>query len=383
MVDYFAVRSQVSYGEETTIGTKATTSTNWIGLIDSLTLPEESAEFQKFWSIGYGRDYAAAAEGKHTLTGGSFECVMQKPDFLFFPFGTASETGTDVGSGGGSTLDGAIAAGDTAFDVVAATNYAVADNIEVGVGVSPEIRTITDVTSNTITVSKPFRRAHLTGATCNEVTTPYTHTLSIGQTLTSFTLEAAVNASTNFVRFYDGCFVDTVDLSATVGDALKANFGYMAQKTEAAGTSVSTVTTSTTTPYMFDEGVITCHGGAIATVEDFKLSMKNGLTQQHYITSTNGLLPQVTVPGKREITFTITAVPTAATWWGYLASNPAATTLSAKFSRSATDYIDIQATGVRLLSGPTNIPADGLLKAELSYIAQTCSIESIDATPYY
>ena len=177
--------------------------------------------------------------------------------------------------------------------------------------------------------------------------------------------------------------MDTMDIGCAEEAAVEATFGIKAMGTEDSGTSASTVTPSGTVPYMFDEGVITLHGGELTRTTSFKVNMNNKIKEKRYIQSSNARYPYEFVVGRREIEISVTAVADAETWWDFLKTPGDATTFSAKFSRSATDYIDIQATDVRLKSGPHKFPEEGEMSVDLSYIAQTCSAEIMDAIPYY
>lgn len=384
MVTYYGHRSQLSYGEEATPGTKATTSAAQFGLTPSFDTPDEKITWHKFHNIGEGRDYGLKVEGKHVVEG-TLNCALQSGVPLFYAMGQITETGTDVAAGGGSTLDGAVAADATVFDVVDATNYAADDYIEIGTDDTyPEIRKIASIATNEITVSKAVRHAKATGKACNEVTSPYTHTLSVGNTLKAITIEAALLEDTaDVVRYYDGCYFDTTELSCEEEGHLKASFGIKGMKTEAVGSSPTTITTSDTLPYMFDEGAITCFGGTLATVKSFKVTTNNKLTAQWYLQATNPLYAAAVLMGNRECQIQMTAVPVSSDWITLLKTPGSATTFSAKFSRSATDYIDIQATDVHLAEGAHNIPEEGAVVVDMTLEAQTVVIETKDTVPYY
>ena len=379
---YLGTRTQLSFGEETTPGTKASTSVTQFGLVNSADLPDEEIDWLKFWNIGSGRDYNQAVEGKHILAS-SLPVTIQSGLPLFYAFGKETCVGTAVGGGGASTLNGALAVGDTTVNVVSATGYSVNDYIQIDVTTSAEVRKITAIVTNALTIDKGVRLAHLTGVACGEVIAPYTHKLSLGNSLKSFTLEGAQLADTNFVRHFDGCYMGTMDIGCAEESALETTLGLKAMKTEASGTSASTVTPSGTVPFMFNNGVITQHGGALTRTTSFKLNMDNKIKEKHYIQSSNARYPYEYIIGRRVIDISVTAVADAKTWWDFLKTPGAATTFSAKFSRSATDYIDIQATDVRLKSGPHKFPEEGEISVDLSYIAQTCSAEVMDAIPYY
>lgn len=381
---YLRHRAQVSIGEETTPGTKASSITHFPGIIKSIeNLPDPEVDWVTFRGIGAGRDYNAIAEGKHVLAG-ELPLTLIKPDILFYAFGAEATVGTAVGGGGASDLDGATAVGDTSVTLTAATNYAADDYIQIGTGSSAEIRKITNVATNTLTLDKGLRIAHDDAETCGEVTTPYTHTLSVGNTLKPITLEAAIEDDTDFVRWFNGVYINSLTLECSYEGALEMTAEIMAMNASDSGSAVSTVVVPTTAPYMFDEGVITLFGGAIARIKSFKVNLKNNLEEGRYIQGSNARYPYEIIPGNRDIEIEVEAVPIATTWWDFLRPDTqSATSFSAKFSRSATDYIDIQGTGVYMKTAPHGLPEQGPVSTTITLVAKTCSIESKDTTPYY
>ena len=380
---YYAHRAQISFAEETTAGTTVSAPAHYPGHIPSMDFPDESVEWKTVKGIGAGRDFNAIAEGVHSFEG-SADIILIKPDILFYGMGQVTEAGTDD-SGGASTLDGAVLAGATVIDVVSSTSYAAGDFIAVGTDDTyPEIREIASVSSNEITLTKALRYAKATGKACLEVTSPYTHTMAVGDTLKSFTMEYGQDGATDIRRKINGCHINTMELSCEEEGMLKANIGIIGMNSTAADTSISTVTIPTTAPYMFDEGVITLHGGAIAQIKSFKLSINNNLKVNRYIQGTAARNVYEVVPGNRTLELTVDLVPQANTYTEKMRpEGQTATTLSAKFSRSATDYIDIQCTGVYIKDNKQPIPEEGEIIANQTMICKTCSIETKDTTPYY
>lgn len=82
---YHGHDSYVTYGKETTFGTKATTSNTWIGIVQSFS-PEESNNMQRQYGLG-SRNFQQAKIGSKTY-GGSVEYLVQDIDMLEFVLGT-------------------------------------------------------------------------------------------------------------------------------------------------------------------------------------------------------------------------------------------------------------------------------------------------------
>ncbi|GAH62987.1 unnamed protein product [marine sediment metagenome] len=212
----------------------------------------------------------------------------------------------------------------------------------------------------------------------------YTHTLSVANTLPSFTIEAAQLDDTNFVRWFTGCQVDTLDMSVEEEGELVASLGIKGTGIEASGTSATSVSISTTVPYMFDEGVVTLFGGTIARVKSMKVSINNKLKPLTYIQSTEGRFPYEIVPGWREIELSCVAVRTDKSWWDKIKTTPSATTFNVAFTRTtSTDTLTINCTDVNIEEAPHPFMEENEQEVEFTLTAQSCSITVVDAIPYY
>jgi len=380
---YLAHRTQISYGEETTPGTKASTCAAQFGMIESMEFPDPTKDWKKYWALGAGRDYNVKAEGKNTMES-SFDVVLQTGTPLFYAFGQETCT-ADVSGTGQTTLATAMTAGSTTATLASASGITADLYIQIGESGSREIRKISDVSGSVIILDKAVRFSHVDSAGVSLQTgSVYTHTLSVGNTLKSFTIEAAQLASTNFVRWFTGCYIDTYDISCEEEGELMATFGIKGMKIESSGTAATTIAMSTTVPYMFDEGVLTCFGAAIGRVKTFKISGNNKMKPLTYINSTYGRYAAEIVPGRREISLTFTAVPDVKTWWDKIKTTPTATTCTVVFTRTtSTDTITFTLTDVNIESAPHKFNEENEQDVEFTLTAQSLSATVVDAIPYY
>lgn len=388
---YTAEFSKVGYGEETTYGTKATTTDTWPGILGALELPDPEREFEEVRAIGEGRDWLQLVSGRTIMEATAGDLIFQTPIWMFYAFGAVKEEGTDVGSGGGSTLDGATAVGATSFDVVDATNYAADDYIQIGDNGATqpaEIRKITDVTSNTITVDSRLRRIHATAETCNEVTTPYTHTFykrTGTPILPSFSFEASFESpDEDFTRYFLGCLIDNFEIGVDEGGVMKGSLGIKASNHDS-GSSPSTITSdSTTVPLMFHEGAITVFGAAFTRVVDAKIKMENDIEMAFYQQSTNGDKAYEGIAGQRKNTISLTLIADSADVWDLLsAASPASSTAILKYSRGANDYWQFTGSTCYIPKAPHHIPEKGRVKVPLEFNVKSLELEVKDAVPYY
>ena len=86
-------------------------------------------------------------------------------------------TGTDQSSsGGGSDLNGAVAAGSLTVTLTAGTSYLADEYIQIGTLLNAEIRRIRSVATHVLTLYSPVAFYHVDAETCNQVIPSYTVT---------------------------------------------------------------------------------------------------------------------------------------------------------------------------------------------------------------
>jgi len=134
----------ISFGDELNLyGTKPSAMTTWIGMTPRVSFPTKTNEAGAWWAAGEGRDFYGQEDGIAVLEG-SIPFVMQNGNLMHYVFSNTVDTGTDVGSGGGSTLNGEVVAWATSIILTDAADCAVDDYIQIGVA-NAEIRKITSI----------------------------------------------------------------------------------------------------------------------------------------------------------------------------------------------------------------------------------------------
>jgi hypothetical protein len=125
----------------------------------------------------------------------------------------------------------------------------------------------------------------------------------------SFTLEDSKTNGTasglNFIRTYKGCMVDSFTLSASQGEPLTAEIGYMAQSVVFSSGATSTITAATTTPYLWNHTRIEIPSAtAYDEVTAWSLSINNNLEPTHYCNGSREVY--MPIPLNRDTEFTMT-----------------------------------------------------------------------------
>jgi predicted heme/steroid binding protein len=193
---YHGHDSYVTFGKETSFGTKASAPTNWIGIVQSFS-PEEGNNIERQYGLG-SRNFMQSKIGSKTY-GGSIEYLVQNIDMLEFALGS--------------------------------------------------------VTDDTMTKTKTFAEAN---------------------DLPSLTFSSGFLGTTNFIREYLGCKVDTFTLSAEKEEALTAELEFVA-KDMVDGTAGTAPVADVSSYFSFYEGTVTINGVEQALVEEFELEISNGL----------------------------------------------------------------------------------------------------------
>lgn len=104
----------------------------------------------------------------------------------------------------------------------------------------------------------------------------YTHTISEANDLPSFTVQAGVLGSTNFVRDFVGCKVDSLTLTAEKEEALTCEVEFVA-KNAIDGTTGTPPVADTASYFSFYEGSVKLNGVQQDLVEQFELEINNNL----------------------------------------------------------------------------------------------------------
>jgi hypothetical protein len=408
---------ELTYAPEATYGTAVATAylTRVMGVVQSATIPDPNVEFTPVYTLGTAsnRNWYAAYKGKIALSGGVPDIMLLNGTPLYLPIGTVATTGTDDGTGG-SDLDGATAIGDTSFDVTDSTGYATDDYIQVDLTTKAEVRKITNVSSNTITVDYPLSFAHADAATCNEVTSPYTHTISETTTLRSITEHVEIqdaDGNSELMRRYAGGKCNRATISASEGEILKMGVDELVFNTYAhdisgetgydSGIAAVTPSYPTTEVYLFSTGAISLFDSEVARIRAFNLSIDNAIEPKYYVSDDGtAQCPYEVREGRRTYTLAISVDVEDNTMFtelirqGTYSSVFKGFTVSAVFTRGASDTITItlppsapaaggDAMGCLIKTAPHNIAQDALQGVELEIIARSCSVVIVDSEYLY
>lgn len=201
---------------ETTFGTMQTVR-QFISDYSSVEIDPPSDSLL-FFNGGSNLGPSLVAPGPYRVTGQFSVPVTQGVLAQLFRAicGMYETSGADVGGGGGSTLNGAVAKGATTAILNDASGYAIGEYIQIGApdpSDNWEVAKIANIVTNTLTLTAPLRFAHDDGAACNEVEAPFAHSFAPSQARLRPTFSLRIGVDENIERRIYGCAATSLTLN--------------------------------------------------------------------------------------------------------------------------------------------------------------------------
>ncbi len=374
------------------VGVTVASVTGWIGIFDKDVLPPDPKfSIHRLRAHGKGRHVADQVDQKwqfHT----TLPFIVQDWKFLFFAFGHEHTTGSDKASGGGSDVDEAngTGAGHTHLDVTDATNYTTNDYIQVGTGATAEVRKITAVATNAITLDKFMRHNHADAETCNEVEAPYTHVLRVANRLPTFSIAGAYDEATDETRIYHGGKVKRLTLKSSTEGLLEADMECWFQDVTSSNTK-PTITVATTDPYAYHmvDGGVSVNSVTYARINSFECTIDQSLREKYYHCDNSGNKPFEHIEGGCLVDLKINITVTNMNIWDLLFARTEFT-ITVNFDRTATsDEFTLTFKNCRLSEATHGVPREGEVNVDLvasmhhSGTDLPIEVQVIDSNPYF
>jgi hypothetical protein len=359
-------------------------------------LPEDfdmftaAAELDEAYAHGAGRD-RNFAQTKKFMYEAALPIILQNPRLLFLALGEEKTTGADKVGGGGSTLSAATYIGETIINVASAANYAQGDYIQVDVAAGdpptsaevPEVRVITNVNGNAITLDYPLRFAHANGVACNEVQAPFTHYLAPSSELPYFDVIGVYNEVTQHIRDAVGVKANRLELSSNEDDVVRVSVDTVALKVLTMGAAPS-VTMVTTKAYHFSQVTsgISVNSVVYANIKAFTYTLEHNQNQVYAHQDTSGKSPFFTAEGRRRHELQLILVPFNTNIYDLL-TGETEHTVTLTFTRATSDTLAFTFTVCRISQAPHGMPADGPVNVNITAHPQAMTAKAVDSIPYY
>jgi hypothetical protein len=106
----------MAYNATASLSAERVLTDQFVGLVNTISLPETKVDLKRYHVVGLGRDVAVQVPGRFLNTGGSFESNMHNARWMYYCLGHEA-TSFSGGQTGGATFrtNGAISQGDSSF----------------------------------------------------------------------------------------------------------------------------------------------------------------------------------------------------------------------------------------------------------------------------
>lgn len=147
--------TMTSVGDNALSSKERVLTDQFVGLVNTVTLPETKVDLKRFHVVGLGRDVAVQVPGRFLNTNGSFECNIHNARWLYYCLGheVTYATGDTLGNTGGATFltNGIISAGDSSFTYDGGSAAPAINSVDIDVG---DYVVINDATTTDIKVNR-------------------------------------------------------------------------------------------------------------------------------------------------------------------------------------------------------------------------------------
>lgn len=216
---------------------------------------------------------------------------------------------------------------------------------------------------------------------------PKTHTFTNTETgLVSFTLERAIQATTDSVRTYEGCQVNSLGINWDVGDPqnwLNVTADIVAEDCNESSSTTS-LTPYATAPYLAKYCSLTLGGDAVSYLKSGSLTINNNLSDGFYADYTDLRLKGESAIQTRTYNLTAVANYTDDTFFHLADSGTViGSTNTLVFQRGASDNLTCTFTGAYLNSPPDPTNLDGFNTVNLDIDINSVAFEAVDTLSDY
>ena len=229
-------------------------------------------------------------------------------------------------------------------------------------------------------LANPWIFKAVMGSVSTTGTGPYTHTFTKAKSLVSMEIENGFEgASANVVRYFRGAVVDSLTLTATVGDAVRvrADIAYFK---ETIGTTLGTATIDSFDPFTFAHATLELPDGTVlAEVQTFELTIANNVLGLYGLGSRYAV---GAIPRALDLSGRITITMKDSTLLGYLGVEQDDIEFKVTNGLTGADErtITFKGTGVMIGEHGTSMEPNELVLEDLAFRIRELTIEAINNT---
>ena len=206
-------------------------------------------------------------------------------------FSFAHASGVTVTSGTTTTLSAASSAAATTVTVTSPTGIVIGTIIQIDVNsvsgtTTAEIRKVTAVATDTLTLDHALVYAHANAAQVNIVVAPFTHFIIEQNTLPSLTVEKNIGGFQSLQ--FAGCRVGKFNLKAPVGNTPVEVSTDLSGRSVAVLDTPTGVTLANEEPFVFAEANLTMFGTLRTETSTVNMTIDNGLKETYTYSNQHG-----------------------------------------------------------------------------------------------
>jgi len=229
-------------------------------------------------------------------------------------------------------------------------------------------------------LANPWIFKAVMGSVSTSGSSPYTHTFTKAKQLVSIEIEDGLEAaSANVVRFYRGAVVDSITLTATVGDAIRARADVLYFK-ETIGTTLGTPAVDSFDPFTFANATLELPDGTVlAEVQTFELTIANNALGLYGLGSRYAV---GAIPRALDLSGRITITMKDSTLLGYLGSEQDDIEFKVTNGETGADErtITFKGTGVMIGEHGSSKEPNEIVMEDLTFRIRELTIEAINNT---
>lgn len=206
-------------------------------------------------------------------------------------FNYAHSSGVAAVTAATTTLSANSTANATTVTVTSATGIAVGTIIQIDVnsvsgGFTSEVRKVTTVATNTLTLDSALIYAHASGAVVTVVAAPFTHTVLDAASLPSFTIEKNVGGFQSLQ--FAGMRIGKLDVKVPTGSSAADITADVSGQSVLVLDTPSAVSVLNEQPYVFAEANLVFEGNLRSDIRNVNISIDNGLKETYTYAGNRG-----------------------------------------------------------------------------------------------
>lgn len=361
-------------------------ATKWIGKIRGIGGHGIKAKLEQHYFSGGGRIPFENVDLGVDIDGVSLAYEVQDWALVVLAFGHVEDVGSSPTNA--TTLTATANPGDLTITVASAAGYATNDRVQVGSGAQkPEVRIVAGVAGSVITLDKKLRRKHASGDAVNEVTSPFTHTIKVGDDFPiPWTLQSVFRAglTDELAMQFAGMHTQELTFEQAERDLLLATHTIGGSKPVDVAPPASVPAKVLTGSYKFAQAVYTYFSVPLNGVLTHRTRLRSGGQMQPWSRGdANAFYAAEYIPERAIFEHDISVINRNDDIWDQILLRAVNLSANIVYTRGANDTATFQMTNCGLIEAPADVPDTGKVTVPMRIMPGDFQIVVVDLTPYH